>query len=78
MLWTRTYVDDDRVCSFCRKPKTETGELIASPGSPRRYICAACVGVCNGILEDRSGTHGRLQPGHPVTVKYRYDKPPTR
>ncbi len=36
-------------CSFCRKSETEVDRLIG--GGSGRYICDACVGVCNAILE---------------------------
>ncbi|MGO9673034.1 MAG: ClpX C4-type zinc finger protein [Methylocella sp.] len=35
-------------CSFCGKPDKEVGKLLAGP---KVFICDACVGVCNGILE---------------------------
>jgi hypothetical protein len=35
-------------CSFCGKPDCKIGKLIAGPGV---FICDACVGVCNKILE---------------------------
>ena len=74
MLWTRTYTDDDRRCSFCRKPEEQAGELIPSPGTPLRFICADCVAVCNRILEDRGAGFRRptprLKPGEVITVKY--------
>ena len=35
-------------CSFCRKPDSEVEKLL---GGPKVYICDACVGVCNNILE---------------------------
>jgi hypothetical protein len=35
-------------CSFCGKPDKEVGRLLAGP---KVFICDACVGVCNGILE---------------------------
>src|SRR5262245_1258001 len=35
-------------CSFCRKPYSEVEKLL---GGPKVYICDACVGVCNKILE---------------------------
>jgi hypothetical protein len=34
-------------CSFCAKPNTEVGRLIAGPGV---YICDGCVDLCNDIL----------------------------
>jgi hypothetical protein len=35
-------------CSFCRKSDREVEKLL---GGPKVYICDACVGVCNQILE---------------------------
>ena len=35
-------------CSFCGKSDKEVGKLLAGP---KVFICDACVGVCNGILE---------------------------
>jgi hypothetical protein len=35
-------------CSFCGKPDSQVGKLIAGP---KVFICDACVGVCNKILE---------------------------
>ena len=35
-------------CSFCGKRDTEVDRLL---GGPKTYICDACVGVCNKILE---------------------------
>jgi len=35
-------------CSFCRKTEAKVAKLL---GGPRVYICDACVGVCNRILE---------------------------
>jgi hypothetical protein len=35
-------------CSFCGKPDRQVGKLIAGP---KVFICDACVGVCNKILE---------------------------
>src|SRR5215469_7051700 len=35
-------------CSFCRKPDQQVGKLV---GGPNVFICDACVGVCNKILE---------------------------
>jgi ATP-dependent Clp protease ATP-binding subunit ClpX len=35
-------------CSFCGKAETKVAKLL---GGPRVYICDACVGVCNKILE---------------------------
>ena len=35
-------------CSFCRKSDGQVARLIGGPGV---YICDACVGVCNRILD---------------------------
>jgi len=35
-------------CSFCGKPEGQVGKLIAGP---KVFICDACIGVCNKILE---------------------------
>ncbi|MGH3258706.1 MAG: ClpX C4-type zinc finger protein [Streptosporangiaceae bacterium] len=34
-------------CSFCAKPSSEVGKVIAGPGV---YICNECVELCNDIL----------------------------
>ncbi len=39
-------------CSFCRKSNREVRKLIGGPGV---YICDACVGLCNDILEGKPG-----------------------
>lgn len=35
-------------CSFCRKADLEVSKLIAGPAV---YICDACIGLCNRILD---------------------------
>jgi hypothetical protein len=35
-------------CSFCGKPDSQVGRLLAGP---KVFICDVCVGVCNKILE---------------------------
>ena len=35
-------------CSFCGKPDSEVGKLLAGP---KVFICDACVGACNRILD---------------------------
>lgn len=34
-------------CSFCAKPSSDVGKVIAGPGV---YICNECVGLCSDIL----------------------------
>ncbi len=40
------------MCSFCGKSHSEVRKLIAGPGV---YICDACIGVCQGILDKEFG-----------------------
>jgi hypothetical protein len=40
-------------CSFCRKSDKEVEKLIGGPGV---YICDACVGICNNILDGKSAS----------------------
>ena len=35
-------------CSFCAKPSSEVGKVIAGPGV---YICNECIGLCHDILQ---------------------------
>ncbi len=37
-------------CSFCCRPRTEVGELVAGPSGS--FICRACVGEAGGLLGD--------------------------
>ena len=37
-------------CSFCRKSDAAVEKLIGGPGV---YICDACIGVCNRILDGK-------------------------
>lgn len=39
-------------CSFCGKPRTRLGKLIAGPGV---FICDECVSLCAAIMEDDAG-----------------------
>jgi hypothetical protein len=36
-------------CTFCGKSETEVARLIG--GGSRKYICDACIGICNNILD---------------------------
>src|SRR5215213_5539343 len=36
------------VCSFCGRPATEVGQLVAGPGV---WICASCIGLATEILD---------------------------
>jgi len=39
---------NDSACSFCGRPATEAGQLVAGPGV---WICASCVGLATEILD---------------------------
>jgi hypothetical protein len=39
----------DLRCSFCNKPQSEVGKLIAGPTA---FICDECVEVCDDIIAD--------------------------
>jgi ClpX C4-type zinc finger len=40
---------EDLRCSFCGKPNTEVGRLVAGPGV---HICNECVGLAGAIIEE--------------------------
>jgi hypothetical protein len=40
-------------CSFCGKPHTEVGKLVAGPGV---YICDGCVDLCVGVITAATAT----------------------
>jgi ATP-dependent Clp protease ATP-binding subunit ClpX len=46
---TPKWLDGSLRCSFCGKPESDVGKLIAGP---RVYICDACIGLCGEILEE--------------------------
>ena len=39
--------DTGMVCSFCLKPASEVGTMVAGPGV---FICDECVGLCGEII----------------------------
>ncbi|MEU6408602.1 ClpX C4-type zinc finger protein [Microbispora sp. NPDC046933] len=43
--------EQDIRCSFCGKPKSAVGKMIAGAGV---HICNECVGLCSAILEAES------------------------
>lgn len=45
--------DELLCCSFCGKSSKEIKKLISGPGV---FICNECVGLCNAIIGDVSGT----------------------
>lgn len=46
-------------CSFCSKPNTEVGTLIAGLGV---FICDECVDECVDVIADRSASVPRFAP----------------
>lgn len=46
-------------CSFCMKPNTEVGTLIAGPGV---YICDECVDLCEKIIAGKPAEVPQLAP----------------
>jgi hypothetical protein len=40
-------------CSFCLKPTTEVGTMVAGPGV---FICDICVTLCAGIIANKPAT----------------------
>lgn len=45
---------NNSACSFCGRPDTEVGQLVAGPGV---WICAACVGIAVEVLDSPQGLH---------------------
>jgi len=55
-------------CSFCAKPSSEVGKVIAGPGV---YICNECVGLCHDILQaeqQKPSDPGTQLPGWEETM----------
>ena len=46
-------------CSFCSKPNTEVGTLIAGLGV---FICDECVDLCVTVIAERSASVPRIAP----------------
>src|SRR5260370_37040557 len=44
-------------CSFCLKPSTEVGTLVAGPGV---YICDACVALCAMVINGKAAAVPQL------------------
>ena len=53
-------------CSFCRKSYRDVGPLVEGPGDV--YICAACIDLCQDIVDQEKA---RRQPGDPLAY-YRF------
>jgi len=52
-------------CSFCLKPNTEVGTLVAGPGV---FICDGCVGLCAEVIAGKPAASGPpLTPWDQVT-----------
>jgi hypothetical protein len=51
-------------CSFCLKPKTEVGTLVAGPGV---FICDECVALCSQLIEGKPASVPQLAAWDQVT-----------
>jgi hypothetical protein len=51
-------------CSFCLKPNTEVGALVAGPGV---FICDECVALCATVIEGKPARGPQLAPWEQVT-----------
>jgi ATP-dependent protease Clp ATPase subunit len=49
--------DTPIVCSFCRKPTSEVGTMVAGAGV---YICDACVSLCAEIIASKQSDAPRV------------------
>lgn len=47
------------VCSFCSKPNTEVGTLVAGPGV---FICDGCVALCDQVIAGKAPDLPQLAP----------------
>lgn len=47
------------VCSFCLKPNTEVGTLVAGPGV---FICDGCVELCTQLITDKPASIPQVAP----------------
>ncbi|WP_399066489.1 ClpX C4-type zinc finger protein [Streptomyces winkii] len=53
-------------CSFCLKPNTEVGTLVAGPGV---FICDECVSLCTLVIEGKpAGGGSQLAPWDQVST----------
>ncbi len=52
-------------CSFCNKPQSEVGTLIAGPGV---YICDECVELCQGIINEEPNARKRKNTKEPAEL----------
>lgn len=62
----------DAWCSFCCRPRTEAGELVAGPAGA--FICRACVGESEGLLGDVTAVP-RPVPAAPSPVEAKPEAP---
>jgi hypothetical protein len=46
-------------CSFCLKPSTDVGTLVAGPGV---CICDCCVSLCRTVIEGKPASVPQLEP----------------
>src|SRR5215213_2313715 len=53
-------VRSDSACSFCGRPASQVGQLVAGPGV---WICSSCVGLANEVLDASAGPASRRKAG---------------
>lgn len=46
-------------CSFCSRPNTDVGTLVAGPGV---FICNECVGLCSEVIEGKPASVPQVAP----------------
>lgn len=56
---TATERPEIAACSFCLKPNTEVGTLVAGPGV---FICDGCVGLCVQVIDEKPVPASHLAP----------------
>jgi hypothetical protein len=45
------------ICSFCQKPTTDVGTMVAGPGV---FICDSCVALCVELIEQKATVKAQL------------------
>ena len=54
-------------CTFCGKPQSQVGRLIAGPG--KVFICNECVHLCQQIMAEEAGELAPLDTSEPSSPK---------
>lgn len=60
------FTDNNMIrCSFCGRPKSSVGKMVAGPGV---YICDECIDLCLDILEEQEEVEYRTIPEEDIKV----------